>query len=199
MPSTEIQNTEISATIPSIKPGKRRKNTFIESSYQYISDINTKVTEIELNLETFYKFYIKTKKLFDSLQSTIKKEQKLIEKQLNKEKKKEESKKQRCLNGFAKPSSLSTELCSFLNMPEGSKMARTEVTSHINSYIKKNNLENPKNKKIILPNNELSILLSELEDKHKPDGYTYFNLQKYLKHHYLLLMFEFFLFLSLNH
>ena len=79
-------------------------------------------------------------------------------------------------SGFAKPSLISDELCSFLNKPLGSKMARTDVTKEVNTYIKAHNLQNPENKKKITPDDTLrKLLVIDVND----DNLTYFSMQKY--------------------
>jgi chromatin remodeling complex protein RSC6 len=83
-------------------------------------------------------------------------------------------------SGFAKPALISDELCSFLGKPSGTEMARTEVTKHITSYIKENNLQNAANKREIAPDAALKTLLNIGKD----DTLTFFNLQKYMKVHF---------------
>lgn len=83
-------------------------------------------------------------------------------------------------SGFAKPSLLSDELCSFLGLPSGSSLSRTEVTSKVNQYIKEHNLQNKEDKRKIIPDQKLSKVLSMTPN----DQVTYFNLQKFMKHHY---------------
>ena len=39
-------------------------------------------------------------------------------------------------SGFAKPTLISNELCDFLSKPNGTEMARTEVTKYLTQYIK---------------------------------------------------------------
>lgn len=84
-------------------------------------------------------------------------------------------------SGFAKPTKLSDELCAFLGVDKGSSMARTIVTKHINGYIKKNNLQDSADKRHIVPDANLKTILSIKEG----DKLTYFNLQTYIKHHFL--------------
>lgn len=86
----------------------------------------------------------------------------------------------RTLSGFAKPSQLSDELCDFMGVAKGTSMARTEVTRMINDYIKKNNLQSAEDKRHILPDEKLSKILNIKGD----EKLTYFNLQKYMKHHF---------------
>lgn len=83
--------------------------------------------------------------------------------------------------GFTKPAPLSVPMCSFLEVPEGTELPRTEVTRRVNMYVKANNLQNPENKKQILPDRKLGSLLY-LSDT---DELTYFNLQRYMKIHFL--------------
>jgi hypothetical protein len=90
------------------------------------------------------------------------------------------SNKPRTPSGFAKPTKLSDDLCSFLGVPSGSEMARTEVTRVINEYIKKNSLQDTADKRTIVPDTKLMSILKLGEG----DKLTYFNLQTYIKHHF---------------
>jgi upstream activation factor subunit UAF30 len=83
-------------------------------------------------------------------------------------------------SGFAKPALISTELCSFLGKPEGTEMARTEVTKYLTQYIKEHKLQDDANRRKILPNEQLQQLLNVQQG----DEVTYFNLQKYMKVHF---------------
>ena len=83
--------------------------------------------------------------------------------------------------GFTKPAALSPQMCAFLEVPEGTELPRTEVTRRVNTYVKANDLQNPENKKQILADGKLRTLLYLKED----DELTYFNLQRYMKIHFL--------------
>ena len=83
-------------------------------------------------------------------------------------------------SGFVKPTRISDQLATFLGRPKGAEMARNEVTSEIQKYILKHDLQNPENKRHILPDKALRTLLG----MKKSDKLTYFNLQKYMKHHF---------------
>jgi len=84
-------------------------------------------------------------------------------------------------SGFAKPTKISDELCTFLGVAKGSELARTEVTKKLNAYIKENNLYDPTNKRKILPNAALKKLLGSKDG----DDVSYFNIQRYMKRHYV--------------
>lgn len=83
------------------------------------------------------------------------------------------------LSGFEKPTLISDELAVFFGKEKGSRMARTEVSKLIHQYVKAHNLQNKENRRIIHPDAKLKKLLDS-----KDDELTYFNLQKYLKHHF---------------
>ena len=90
-------------------------------------------------------------------------------------------KKNRTPSGFAKPTKMSQELCKFLNKPDGTEMARTEVTKFITNYVKEHDLQNPDNRREIKCDTKLKTLLNV--DDTVP--VTYFNLQKYMKVHFM--------------
>jgi chromatin remodeling complex protein RSC6 len=87
----------------------------------------------------------------------------------------------RKLSGFAKPTSLSGDLCDFLGVPSDSMLARTEVTRLLNKYVKDNNLQDAANKRIIRPDAKLQKVLAISGDTQL----TYFNLQSHIKHHFI--------------
>ena len=110
-------------------------------------------------------------------------------KTLKKQKQKKQLKKQKKKNtktdnkphGFAIPSKVSEELCIFMEKEPGSLIARTEVTKKLTEYITKNKLQNPENKKQILPDANLLSLLGEgVNDVFL----THFTIQKFMNRHF---------------
>ena len=86
----------------------------------------------------------------------------------------------RAPSGFVKPTLISNELAAFLGKPQGSELARTEVTREINAYIRANKLQDPENGRKINPDAKLTKLLQV----GKGDELTYFNLQRYMSPHF---------------
>jgi hypothetical protein len=84
-------------------------------------------------------------------------------------------------SGFVKPTLISNELAEFLGKAIGTEMARTEVSKEINSYIQAYSLQDRQNGRRINPDEKLRKLLRLSEG----DELTYFNLQKYMKHHFI--------------
>jgi upstream activation factor subunit UAF30 len=114
-----------------------------------------------------------------TLEKNVKKKIKTLEKEANKNKNKGNKKP----TGFASPMNVTPEICKFMKVPEGTKLARTEVTKFLIQYIKENNLQNPKQKKEIKPDNALRSLLDIKKNEKEP--LTYFNLQSKMNKHFV--------------
>ena len=104
-----------------------------------------------------------------------------IVKKLNKGQRKKRRGGNKSPGGFTKPAPLSSQMCTFLEVTEGTELPRTEVTRRVNAYVKNNDLQNPENKKQILADEKLKSLLYLKDD----DELTYFNLQRFMKVHFL--------------
>ena len=84
-------------------------------------------------------------------------------------------------SGFAKPTRISDELAKFLGKPVGTELARTGVSKEINTYIRTHNLQDKANGRLIHPDTKLASLLNIKNG----EELTYFNLQRYMKHHFI--------------
>lgn len=137
-------------------------------------------------IDLFSQFSLKLTTIHSSF-TALKNDLRVLEKKCNKDMKsmlKKSSKKKRNPNrapsGFVKPALISEELATFLGKPVGTEMARTSVTKEINQYIKEKSLGDKSNGRHIIPDEALSTLL-----KLKPeDELTYFNLQRFMSHHF---------------
>lgn len=149
-----------------------------------LNDILKQFSHINDNL-TLFKMQIST------LQQKVKNVEKNVKKELKNIKKikiNEKPKSKRAPSGFAKPTKVTKELCVFMNRPEGSEIARTEVTKALVNYIKNNNLLTQgkqidnKIKNKIVPDQKLKELLGLQENE--LNDLTYFNIQKYMNKHF---------------
>jgi hypothetical protein len=98
----------------------------------------------------------------------------------NKANKRRKTNANRAPSGFVKPTLISNELAAFLGKPEGSVLARTEVTREVNAYIRAQKLQDKDNGRKINPDAKLLKLLK----LKKGEELTYFNLQKYMAAHF---------------
>lgn len=124
-----------------------------------------------------------------SLLSSMKNEYKALEKTISRElkaaqkasQKKKRASGNRAPSGFVKPTLISDELAAFLGKDKGTELARTAVSKEINAYIRSAKLQDPTNGRKINADAKLAKLLK----LSKGDELTYFNLQKYMKHHFI--------------
>jgi chromatin remodeling complex protein RSC6 len=129
--------------------------------------------------------------LFKMQLSTIQQQIRTIEKQVKKELKtnkkpvKVKTATKKAPSGFAKPTKVTKELCEFMNRPEGTEIARTEVTKTLVQYIKTNNLQEQtaESKNKIVPDDKLKNLLGLNENEE--NDLTFFNIQKHMNKHFL--------------
>lgn len=120
--------------------------------------------------------------------AALKQDYKLLDKVVNREmktlqknSKKRKANSNRQPSGFVKPTRISKDLAKFLGKEDGVEMARTEVSKEINQYIRANSLQDKDNGRIILADSKLKKLLNLADG----DQLTYFNLQRYMKHHFI--------------
>jgi len=122
--------------------------------------------------------------LFASMKGDYKTLEKVFSRELKsaqKNSKKRKSSGNRAPSGFVKPTRISDELAKFLGKTVGTEMARTEVSKEINAYIREKGLQDKENGRKIHPDASLSKLLALTSS----DELTYFNLQRYMKHHFI--------------
>lgn len=128
-------------------------------------------------LSTFRQSITALQSQIRGLEKSVRKEMKSLQKEAAKNR----NKGNRRPSGFAKPSKVSEELCSFMKKDVGTEIARTEVTQYLIQYIKDNSLQFEGNKKIIVPDSTLKKLLNVKEG----EEVTYFNLQRLMNRHFV--------------
>ena len=99
----------------------------------------------------------------------------------SKQKKSNKEKTNNKPHGFAIPSKVSLELCAFMGKEPGTLIARTDVTKKLTEYISLNHLQNPENRRQIIPDDHLMQLLGE---NAKDVFLTHFTMQKYMNRHF---------------
>lgn len=125
-----------------------------------------------------YAYIATLKAQFKTLQKAVVKAHKTAQKVSNRKNKRSSNRKP---SGFVRPTQISDELAAFLGKTIGTEMARTEVSKEINNYIRVNNLQDKANGRKINADAKLSALLKLKAG----DDLTYFNLQRYMKHHFV--------------
>lgn len=142
------------------------------------SGIQQKMNEFSAKLQQISSIFSSMKGDFKTLEKTIARELKAAQKASSKRAKRAGNRQP---SGFVKPTRISDELAKFLGKAQGTEMARTDVSKEINAYIRANNLQRPDNGRFIVPDAKLTTLLK----LGKNDELSYFNLQRYMKPHFI--------------
>lgn len=160
---TPVVVLDISAPVVTEKDDKQTVtgDVVITDLIEKVASLATYIKTIQSSLKTLVKEFDKQKKIVDKVQ-----------------KKKEKAKKSP--SGFAKPCKISDELCDFIGISKGTELSRTDITRHINSYVKEHNLNNPQNRREFFPDKKLNAILN-VKDGEKV---TYFVLQRLIAHHF---------------
>jgi upstream activation factor subunit UAF30 len=144
----------------------------------------TKIAELLVQLD-------EQSKMFNAFVKATVAELKAIQKQMSKKQQKKQDKTKKVVdpdapkktNVFEIPVAISDELATFIGTTVGEYCSRQQVTNSITAYVKENNLQNPENKRYILLDGTAGERLKELLQPDQP--LTFFNMQRYLKPHYL--------------
>lgn len=162
------------APTPSAAPAAPVANEVVEET----SGIQQKMNEFSAKLQQISSIFSSMKGDFKTLEKTITRELKAAQKASSKRAKRAGNRQP---SGFVKPTRISDELAQFLGKTVGTEMARTDVSKEINAYIRANNLQRPDNGRFIVPDAKLTTLLK----LNKDDELSYFNLQRYMKPHFI--------------
>jgi chromatin remodeling complex protein RSC6 len=150
----------------------------VESSDDSSTPLLSKLAEFGAKIQQLTTLLSLMKTEYKGLEKVVSREMKNAQKA---SKKKKRSSGSRQPSGFVKPTLISDELAVFLGKEKGSELARTAVSKEINAYIVANKLQDAANGRKINADAKLAKLL-KLE---KTDELTYFNLQRYMKHHFV--------------
>ena len=172
-PKEKVKEPEVSDdSEPVSKPTQSADDKILDT----IAALNEQASQFSSNFKEYmaHGTRIKTqhKELIKAHESTIKTLHKMVRKRSNKNGARKPA-------GFVKPAKISDELANFLNLPHGTKLARTAATVLINEYAAKHNL---KHGRAIEVDESLDKLLKVPKDLE--GGLTYFNLQRYMARHF---------------
>jgi chromatin remodeling complex protein RSC6 len=180
--ATAPENTVVKAKKTTKKdstPVEEVKPTEPETAVEESSEVTVlnKLTEFNAKMLQLSNLFSSLKTDFKTLEKSVTRELKNAAKKSGKKRKVSTN---RAPSGFVKPTIISDELATFLGKAKGSEMARTEVSKEINQYIRTKQLQDKENGRKIHPDAPLTKLLNI----GKGEELTYFNLQRYMKHHF---------------
>lgn len=152
-----------SVAVSDDKTAEKVGENLLSSLVDKVNSVNTQMKEIQNLIKLVSKECDKQQKIIDKVQ-----------------KKRQNAKNSP--SGFAKPNKISDELCDFIGVPHGTEKSRTDITRFINAYVKEHNLNNPQNRRFIIPDVKLKAILNVKDG----DEINYFILQKLISHHFPL-------------
>ena len=149
-------------------------------SVEAVVDTSSKLAEFGAKINQVGTLLASIKADYKALEKSIAKDLKNASKS-KKSKKSSVPNPNRQASGFVKPSAVSEELLKFFGKEAGTMMSRVEVSKEITAYIEKNSLKDKDNGRQINPDAKLTKLLKV----NAGEVLTYFNLQRYLKIHFI--------------
>ena len=188
LPKPKSVSAPVAESAPTVEASSTPSNVVVSDSSASASASSSSPSPDASALLSMYADYSNKLQAAHATWTALRSEFRMLERQTARELKnaqKASQKKKRKVgnrspSGFVKPALISNELANFLGKPEGSEMARTDVTREINKYIRTNNLQDKENGRKINPDKKLTSLLKLKKD----DELTYFNLQRYMSPHF---------------
>jgi len=173
---TDATATAVPVSTPVVAPVSVAPVEEVQDAAE-VSELDTQSNEFVSKINQLSSLIASLKNDYKNLKNKWSRELKVAQKTSSKKKRKTGPRQP---SGFVKPTRISDELASFLGKEKGTEMARTDVTREINKYIRSHNLQDKENGRKINPDVKLQTLLK----LKKTDELTYFNLQKYMSHHF---------------
>ena len=168
----------VAAVAPAPEPVVASPEAITNEVIDDASPVAKKLNEFGAKLQQIGSIFSSMKGDFKTLEKLVTREMKAAQKASSKRAKRAGNRQP---SGFVKPTRISDELAKFLGKSVGTEMARTEVSKEINEYIRTHKLQNKDNGRIIEADAKLSTLLKLQKD----DELSYFNLQRYMKSHFI--------------
>jgi hypothetical protein len=143
-----------------------------------VATLSSKLTDFSSKIQAIANLLSSMKSDYKTLEKTVARELKQATKSSGKKRRSSANKQP---SGFVKPTKISDELIKFLGKDAGTEMSRVEVSKEINAYINLHKLKDEKCGRQINPDAKLTKLLKV----QKGEVLTFFNLQRYLKIHFI--------------
>jgi chromatin remodeling complex protein RSC6 len=176
--ASKKNTTKVVEVDPATVETPRTKQRKVVDRDSVLKDFDSVVASIDSEIENMRenKSTVNTKFL-RSLNKNIK----LLRTECTRMMKKKTERKNNSTSGFLKPVNISTEMAKFTGWDAKDLRSRVEVTKYVCDYIKEHDLQNPEDRREIMPDAKLQKLLG-LEPK---DGaIKYYSLQTHLKKHF---------------
>ena len=180
-----IEATEKPELVTEEKPKKKRRQVDRES---VIRDFDAIIATVESEIENI-RSASDTKsrggvKFLRSLNKSFKQLKKDTTRAM-KQKRKNPNRPKNTTSGFMKPVAISKAMSSFTGWDADELKSRVDVTKYICNYIREKDLQNPADRRQIIPDKKLSNLLGVDKASLKEEPLTYYSLQRRIQPHFV--------------
>ena len=172
--STPVAEVAAPAPVETVAPAPVETATSVLD----VATLSSKLTDFSSKIQAVANLLSSMKSDYKTLEKTVARELKQATKAKGKNRRSSANKQP---SGFVKPTKISDELIKFLGKEAGTEMSRVEVSKEINAYINLHKLKDEKCGRQINPDAKLTKLLKVQKD----EILTFFNLQRYLKIHFI--------------
>ena len=181
-PVKEVKEVELEDVDDESSPSKKRVAPTKES---ILSGFDELILSIENQIESLRENQTKANGI--KFLRTLNKKLKSLKNQSQRIKQRNSSVKKTNTNnnsGFLKPLKISSDMAKFTVWNATELKSRVDVTKYLCNYIKEHNLQNPEDKRQIIPDAKLAKLI-KYDSKKENEPLRYYSLQRFLKPHFL--------------
>lgn len=182
--TTPVEEVVEEVTPPTAAPTRKRRVVDRESVY---ADFDALVQSVEAeieNLRSASNGKVSGVKFLRSLNKSLKQLKKDTTRAM-KQKRRNPNRAKNTSSGFMKPVGISGEMCKFTGWDASELKSRVDVTKYICGYIRDNDLQNPDDRRQIVPDKKLTALLKLDKKSLKEEPLTYYSLQKKIQPHFV--------------
>ena len=182
--NVQVQEVAPAETTTTDEEPKRRARRVVNRD-SVLSGFDGIVEEIEREIETIRTADVKTKKTIGVkyLRSMVKRVKTLRNDAARTMKvRKASNRPKNNKSGFLAPAQISSDMAKFTGWDVSAPRSRVDVTKYICDYIKTKELQNEKDRRIIMPDDKLRKLLNITKDD--TENLTYYSLQKKIQPHF---------------
>jgi len=181
----EVVEETTAATEVAPKATKKRRVVDRESVFASFDALQKQVEdEIDAVRSASDKTRVSGVKFLRSLNKSLKQLKKDTARAM-KQKRKNPNRAKNTSSGFMKPVAISGEMSKFTGWNSDELKSRVDVTKYICGYIRDNNLQNPDDRRQIVPDKKLQALLKLDKKSLKEEPLTYYSLQKKIQPHFI--------------
>jgi upstream activation factor subunit UAF30 len=180
-----VEETTPTATSDAPKVAKKRRVVDRESVFTSFDALQKQVEdEIDAVRSASDKSRVSGVRFLRSLNKSLKQLKKDTARAM-KQKRKNPNRAKNTSSGFMKPVAISGEMSKFTGWGAEELKSRVDVTKYICGYIRDNNLQNPDDRRQIVPDKKLQALLNLDKKSLKEEPLTYYSLQKKIQPHFV--------------